>query len=172
MAADKKDSEEKEEKKPKRKKTLLIVIVLVVFLVVVIGGGYLALQIGLLGGLIDSILGVGETRQEQEAEEVYTPPDYTFELPEVLVNMPGERRQFLSVKFYVGYHDEDLTEELERRKPEIKDAALGILWGKTKDDIETKEDKEQLRQELYEEINAMLTQGEIQGVYFWHIMVQ
>ena len=161
------ESEEKVEKKPKRKKVLLIILVLVFLIVIVLVGGFFALRFGLLGGLLDGVLGTSET-----GEETYREPEYTYEMPEVVVNLAGERRQFLSVKFFVGYDDAGLTEELERRKPEIRDAVLKILWDKTEEDIKSGQGKEQLRQELQETINDMLRQGDIRGVFFWHVMIQ
>ncbi len=161
-----KEPEEIQEKKPKRKMIRLI-FVLVFLIVIVLVGGFFALRFGLADGLLGGVFGSSETE-----EEAYREPTYTYEMPEVVVNLAGERRQFLSVKFYVGYDDAGLTEELERRRPEIRDAVLNILWDKTAEEIKTVQGKEQLRQELLDTINGMLRQGEIRGVFFWHVMIQ
>ncbi len=167
MATEKKETPEKTEKKPKGRKKRLLFILSILLLVILLGGGFLSYRLGLLEGMLDNILGAREG-----PPEVYKPPKYTFEMPEIVVNLAQEKRQFLSVKFYVGYDDTRLTEELEQRSPEIRDAVLGILWDKAEGDIKTAAGKEQLRQELHETINDVLQGGEIRRVYFWHVMIQ
>lgn len=48
-----------------------------------------------------------------------------------MVNFNGiENRRFLSVKFYLGFDEPKLQQELEKRMPEIRDAVNNILWVK------------------------------------------
>lgn len=177
MTADRtrvKTEREEEEKRggekgtKKKKKSRLILILGMVFLVLA-GGAFAAVRLGLAGGLTALLPGWGEVKP---VEEVVKEPEFMLEMPEVVVNLPGERRQFLSLKFFVGYDEPKLTEELEKRKPEIRDAVLRILWSKTAEEISTVEGKERLRQEILETINGMLRKGQLRGVYYWHIMIQ
>jgi len=56
--------------------------------------------------------------------------------------------------------------------PELRDAALGILWNKDIEDINAPGGKDLLKKEMLQVINELLNSGEIRELYFWHVMVQ
>lgn len=95
-----------------------------------------------------------------------------YAVPEVLVNLPEGGRRFLSVKFYLGYDEPKLKEELDKRMPEIRDVVNKTLWTKTVEEMSTAEGKENLREEILGAINDLLQKGELRGLYFWHVLVQ
>lgn len=148
-----------------KKKKLLIVsgLAILILFVGIVGAARLGLAEGYLGLI-----------WEEEVEEESNEPAFTLSVPEILVNLPqdGGRERYLSVKFYLGYDAPALGEEMEKRMPEIRDAALKVLWEKTEQDVNSPEDKERLRQELFEAINDLLGSDQLQGVYFWHVMTQ
>lgn len=148
-----------------KKKKILIVsgLAILILLAGTVGGARMGLAEGYLG------LIWGEAVEEESNE-----PAFTLSVPEILVNLPqdGGRERYLSVKFYLGYDDPALGEEMEKRMPEIRDAALKVLWEKTGQDVNSPEDKERLREELFEVINDLLESGQLKGVYFWHVMTQ
>jgi len=148
-------------------KVLLIIIVLLVLVFLLSGVVFVAFRIGLVDRLLSST--VSDAAPQTTVEE----PAYTYEVPEIVVNLSNsDSRRFLSVKFYVGYDESKLAEELERRMPEIRDVVLEILWEVSLEDIYSPEGKEHLREEIKKAINDLINSGEIKGVYFWHIMVQ
>lgn len=136
-------------------------------LVLLIGGALAAFKLGLLSNLL------GAGLQAQNQKEAFKEPEFMYEVPEIVVNFNGlDRRRFLSVKFYLGFDEPKLQQELDKRMPEIRDAVNKILWVKDADDLSTPEGKEALREEIFETINSMLYSGELRGVYFWHLMIQ
>ena len=146
---------------------MFIVLGVVMLLILLILVGAVALRLGLVSNLQDRLH--GENRLEDNIKE----PEFMYEVPEIVVNFDGiDRRRFLSVKFYLGFDEPKLQQELEKRMPEIRDAVNKILWVKKADDINTPEGKEDLRQEIFETINSMLNAGKLRGVYFWHLMIQ
>lgn len=147
---------------------VLIVLIILLLIVFLFGGAlFVAFRIGLVDRLLNN-MAAGVASQEVAGE-----PSYTYEVPEIVVNLSnGNSRRFLSVKFYVGFDETKLTEELERRMPEIRDAVLQTLWDTSAEDIDSPEEKESLREEIKEVINSLVQSGEIKGVYFWHVMVQ
>ena len=152
-----------------RKSVKVVIIILfcaILLLVLVIVGGLLALRMGLAANLLGAL-------QAETQRNITKEPKFMYEVPEIVVNFDGiENRRFLSVKFYLGFDEPKLQEELEKRMPEIRDAINKILWVKKVDDINTPEGKESLREEIFETVNGMLHSGELRGVYFWHLMIQ
>ena len=143
---------------------VLIIILVVVFLLS--GMIFVAFRVGFVDRLLNRMVTDASSKTNIEG------PAFTYEIPEILVNLSeGDRRRFLSVKFYVGYDNSKLTEELERRIPEIRDAVLKILWETTRGCL-LQRGKENLREEIKETVNSLVTSGEITGVYFWHVMIQ
>lgn len=147
-------------------KVIIILFCAILLLVLVVVGGLLALRMGLAANLLGAL-------QVETQRNITKEPEFMYEVPEIVVNFNGiENRRFLSVKFYLGFDEPKLQQELEKRMPEIRDAVNNILWVKKVDDINTPEGKESLREEIFETINGMLNSGELRGVYFWHLMIQ
>jgi len=150
----------------KKKKFGIILVALAAILLLALAA---AVKLGFAPSLLAAFLAEKNVAQGQERKE----PEYMYAVPEILVNLSGDdRRRFLSVRFYLGYDEAGLEQELERRMPEIRDAVNRILWEKTADEIATLEGKEALRKQLFEVINSLLNSGQVRGVYFWHVLIQ
>jgi flagellar FliL protein len=171
---DKDQEEEKQEQEKKKKKgsftgNLILLLVAVILIILFLFGG--AFVVAYRTGFIANILGNANTPQTTQV--VVKEPTFTYEIPEIVVNLTdGDRRRFLSVKFYVGYEESKLTDELQRRMPEIRDAILQTLWGVTAEDASSAEGKERIRDEIQQSMNDLLNEGNIVGLYFWHMMIQ
>jgi flagellar FliL protein len=59
-----------------------------------------------------------------------------------------------------------VQEEIEKLKPKIRDIIIIIVSSKTYAQISAKEGKDQLRDEIRDQVNLFLTKGQIQKVYF------
>ena len=153
--------------KNKRGKRRIIFLGAVVLLVLLVGVAFVALKLGFFTELM------GFALETQKSEAVGKGPEFMYEVPEIVVNYSGsERIRFLSVKFYLGFDEPKLQQELDKRMPEIRDAVNKILWEKKAGDLNTLEGKEALREEIFETINGMLYSGELRGLYFWHLLIQ
>ncbi len=60
----------------------------------------------------------------------------------------------------------EVQEEIDKLKPKIRDIIIIIVSSKTYAQISTKEGKDQLRDEIRDQVNLFLTKGQIQKVYF------
>ncbi len=160
--------EERAVPQPARKRNLLLIVLVVVLAVVLISAGALvvAVKLGFASPLFSGLLG------EQNPEEEIKEPAFMYAVPEIVVNLPEGGRRFLSVKFYLGYDEPKLEEELDKRMPEIRDVVNKILWSKTAGEVGTPEGKEKLREEIMAAVNATLHNGQLRGLYFWHVLVQ
>lgn len=161
------EEEEKGEKSPKpnRKKKFIIIFLILAVVLVMLGAA--AVKMGFAEQLLVNFM------KEDVKETLIKEPDFMYEVPEILVNLSDSSRgRYLSVKFYLGFDNPKLEEEIERRMPEIRDLVNKILWNSNAEEISTPEGKENLRIELLDSIGGMLRSGELRGVYFWHVLIQ
>ena len=68
--------------------------------------------------------------------------------------------------------DSNLTAELEKRKPQVRDNILLLLSSKTFEDVATFKGKTKIRNQITARLNGILTPGSIRKVYFTEFVVQ
>ena len=69
--------------------------------------------------------------------------------------------------------DNDLVQgEIEKVKPKIRDKIIVILSGKSYEQVSTPEGKDQLREEIKNQVNFFLTKGQIKRVFFTEFIYQ
>lgn len=81
-------------------------------------------------------------------------------------------RRYLRTQITMEYVDKRLASELELKGHRIKDTIINVLRSKTVNDLNTTEKSEALRQELMDEINELLNEGKIIGLYFEEFIIQ
>ncbi len=65
-----------------------------------------------------------------------------------------------------------LAEEVDKRMPQIKDIVISTLGSKTSIQLQDPENREALKQELKDKINAILNRGQLAKVYFTSFAIQ
>ena len=75
-------------------------------------------------------------------------------------------------KFVLPAKDLKTLEELEAKKAVIRDKILRSLSSKSLEEVSTLKGKEKLGEEMMQELNGMLKDGEIKGVYFTDFVIQ
>jgi flagellar protein FliL len=65
-----------------------------------------------------------------------------------------------------------LAEEVDKRLPQIKDIVISTLGSKTSVQLQDPENRESLKQEVKDKINAILNRGQLARVYFTSFAVQ
>ncbi len=96
-------------------------------------------------------------------------PLATFELKEFMSNTADEdTTHFVRMKMSIGYEKNNLLlqTELSERRIQIFDLILLTLNGKKKNDLDTAQKKQDLKDELIKKINALLTNGKIDDIYY------
>lgn len=105
-----------------------------------------------------------QTKEEHENEEVVGPiiPLETF-----IVNLSGSKgRKVAKVNMEIEVKGDKVQDEIERRKPQIRDIIIITLSSKTYEEVSTKEGKDALRTEIRDTINSFLTKGRITNIFF------
>ncbi|RKY65864.1 MAG: hypothetical protein DRQ02_09670 [Candidatus Latescibacterota bacterium] len=64
------------------------------------------------------------------------------------------------------------TEEIEKRVPQIRDVLLDIFCSKTVEQLSGVENREALRQEILTQVNGLLSDAKVIGVYFIDFVLQ
>lgn len=155
---------------PRAQKPTLFIILSVVNMLIVAGVGallYMGKKKEAEKPTIDHVIqGEAQTQHEEaqrESEFIGTLiPMETF-----LVNLAGSRGGKLArINMELEVDTSEVQEEIDRRKPQIRDIIIILLSSKTYSQISTAEGKEQLRNEIRDTVNPFLTKGKIKRVYY------
>ena len=94
---------------------------------------------------------------------------------DIIVNIRSEEgfEHFLKTNIVLELDTGDKTgEEVSKRIPQIRDLVINILASKTKEKIIEKEGKDQVRSEIINNINQLMTNGMIRNIYFQDFIIQ
>ena len=111
----------------------------------------------------------GAGAKKPDAEEFIgkTIPMETF-----LVNLSGNRgNKLLKVNMELEVEGDRIAEEIDKRKPQIRDIIIILLSSKTYAQASSSEGKEFLREEIRDTVNSFLTKGKIKRVLFTEFIV-
>jgi len=87
-----------------------------------------------------------------------------------LLSQNGSR--YLVAKIDLEQENEEMTAELDKKVSLIRDIIISILSSKTVEEISTPKGKEKLKEEIINQINKYLEDGEIKRVYFTNFVIQ
>jgi len=159
-------------------KKLVIILAGVAFLVLVGMGGAFFLMWSKLSS-VSSLQAQPAATEAPEAEEPeptadgIPPMGPVYGLETFIVNLAGDDgRRYLKVRMDLEVANEDLFENLDERKPQVRDRILMILPTKGYADINTTEGKEGLRNELRTALNAYFNQEAITNIFFTDFVIQ
>ena len=164
-----KDTEEVEEgaEVKKSKKGLLIIIVLVVLL---LGGGGFGAYWFLLRTPPLTAEQLAEIEAAKKPEPVILP---VFALKPFVVNLADKKsRRYLKVTMKLELSNEELLEEIDKRRAQLRDVVLTLLSSKTAVEVGTMEGKFLLRQDIIKRVNVNLVTGKVTKVYWEEFVVQ
>ncbi len=137
-------SEKAETEKSSGKKGLIIMILVVVLAISAgAGGAWFFIQ--------------GQLEDEYELARPKKIPTAFKELDIFTVNLqPEERNQYLQVGLTVKIRDTDVSLEIDKKMPEIRNRILLLLTSKTAADLSSLTGKQQLSAEIVDEIRKTL----------------
>ncbi len=91
----------------------------------------------------------------------------TIPMETFLVNLSGNRgNKVLKVNMELEVEGDRIADEVDKRKPQIRDIIIILLSSKTYNQLSSPEGKEFLRDEIRDTINSFLTKGKIKRVHF------
>jgi flagellar protein FliL len=150
-------------------KTLVIIIISVIILFMgMVGAGFFILWNKI--AQIPQNQSAVEEVPVQEEENVIGP---LYNLDTMIVNLADHGgKRYLRVTMALELSDPEAVAAIENRLPQIRDAILMILPTKKYEEVSTTEGKIALRTEIMEKINALMTKGQVNNIYFTEFVVQ
>lgn len=84
----------------------------------------------------------------------------------------GKAGKFLKTKITVKTSNKDVSEELQKRNILIRDAVIKAMSSKRFDEIASPEGKMKLKENVSNNINAIVREGKVKEVYFTEFIIQ
>lgn len=100
--------------------------------------------------------------------------EYTIPLEEFIINLKqeGNVRHYIKVTLALMYTDEEHGSIIETNISKIRDTIISSLRDKTYDDVSDNTKTEVVKNELIENINTILGEIIVKGVYITDVIVQ
>jgi flagellar FliL protein len=175
------EEEKSEETKEKKSGSSLVLIIIIVLLVLILVGGGLAAYF-LLSDNTQNQPDMQQTQQPQSKQMKRSKVSRSSDLIEIgpiypldqfIVNLLSEGgTKFLKVKMDLELSGPELTAELDKKKPLVRDIVIRTLSSKTFQEVSTSRGKEKLKDELVDRINAVLADGQVKNIFFTEFVVQ
>ena len=176
--ADKNDEEVVVEKKSGGNMILIIVIVLLVLLLVGCG----AIAYFLLSGTDEAVAAdaapaqtksMSNTKRRTKRSTDYLTIGPMYPMNQFIVNLLSENgSRFLKTTINLEMDKAELSAELDKKKPLIRDIIIRTLSSKTFEEVSTMKGKDRLKDEIVSKINDVLSDGQIKDIFFTDFVVQ
>ncbi len=175
------DEEKKEETAEKKSSSKIVLIIIIVLLLLILIGGGIAAYFLLNDN--EEIQQSNTPQQPQTQKEmkksnaarnsnlIEIGPIYP--LDQFIVNLLSEGgTKFLKTKMDLELSAPELTAELDKKKPLVRDIVIRTLSSKTFQEVSTNRGKEKLKDELVDKINTVLADGYVKNIFFTEFVVQ
>jgi len=183
------ENTEQEETQPVEKKSnmLMIIIIVVLILIILIGA---VVGVLLMGGDEEEAVASTPQAKEQSASKSSSSTrrsssstyDDSRQLSEIgvlypldtfTVNLKSDAgRRYLKVTMSLELEGEELSLELDAKSPVLRDRIIRILTSKTLEEISSKKGKQKVSTQVMDTLNAMISDGQIKGIYFTEFVIQ
>ena len=183
------ENTEQEEAQPVEKKSnmLMIIIIVVLILIILIGA---VVGVLLMGGDEEEAVTSTPQAKEQSSSKNSSATrrsssstyDDSRQLSEIgvlypldtfTVNLKSDAgRRYLKVTMSLELEGEELSLELDAKSPVLRDRIIRILTSKTLEEISSKKGKQKVSTQVMDTLNAMISDGQIKGIYFTEFVIQ
>ncbi len=183
MAEEEETKEEESTSKEKKSGNMLLIIIIVVLFLIIIIGGVVAF---LLMGDDAEDMSQSSAPQEKVAKKSKKHKSIEFDnarqlsdigtlypLDTFTVNLKSDSgRRYLKATLSLELEGEELPLELDAKTAVLRDRIIRILSSKTLEEISSKKGKLKVSQQIMDTLNAMISDGEIKGIYFTEFVIQ
>ncbi len=157
------DKLEEEIAKPKKKKGKGPLIIIAIVLAVLLG----------VGGAFLFFTRTGSGKAPQKGVVTAKEQSVMFSLDPFVVNLGDQgATKFLKVSMQLELSSQGALEMAKAKIPQIRDAIINILTGKTSDDLMQPEGKLELKDEINLAANQILGNNAVKNVYFTDFVMQ
>jgi len=153
------------------KKSSKMMLIIIAAAVILIGGGAAAFFLLKGGDEVDPAEQAPPASSTAPQAQGTIGPMVEIE-PFIINILDDDGTRYLKAAITLETDNELVIEEINQRMPQIKDAILLLVGNKTFGELSDLQGKLQLRSELRERLNKLLTGGRIQKIYFTEFVVQ
>lgn len=181
MAEEIEETKEEEKSTKKSSNLVLIIVIVVLVLTLLVGVALVFLmtsgddsspQMQQTQGMSNQ--GSANSRQvvarqdgpSLEVGEMYPLDPFTVNL------LSDSGRRYLKTTMNLELRDREVSQELDKKAAVIRDVIIGILTSNTLESIATPKGKEKLKDDLVNQVNMRLRDGQIVNVYFVDFVIQ
>jgi flagellar FliL protein len=180
----KEETTENEESTQKKSSNMLMIIIIVVLvLIIVVGAVITVLLMGedepqaqvQAAAPKEKVAKTTRTTTNMDDEETrkFSEIGILYPLDTFTVNLKSDAgRRFLKVTMSLELEGQELSLELDAKGPVIRDRVIRILTSKTLEEISSKKGKQKVSDQIMDTLNAMISDGHIQGIYFTEFVIQ
>lgn len=150
---------------------VLIIIITALVLVLLIVGVVVAMLAGGDDGQQQNNASSTKEKQISSMDSMEVGP--MFPLDSFTVNLLSDSgRRYLKVQINLELDGEEVASELESKTAVVRDTVIRLLSAKTLEEISTAKGKENLKEQIVNQLNLRLRDGNIRNVYFTEFVVQ
>jgi len=182
------EEESTEEEAPKEKKSsnmLMIIIIVVLVLIIAIGGVVAVLMMG--SDEEDVTTSAPQVKEKSVSNTQRSSSSHSdgmgsrklqdigilYPLDTFTVNLKSDAgRRYLKVTLSLELEGEELSLELDAKTAVLRDRIIRILTSKTLEEISSKKGKSKVESQIMDTLNAMISDGQIKGIYFTEFVIQ
>ncbi len=172
MAEEETEEQSGAENGGEKKSSNLVLIIIIVVLVLVL----------LIVGVVVAMLAGGDDQPQASSPSAKEKPVKMMDAMEVgpmfpldtfTVNLLSDSgRRYLKVQMNLELDGEELAAELESKTAVVRDVVIRLLSSKTLEEISTAKGKEKLKEQIVNQLNLRLRDGNLRQVYFTEFVVQ
>ena len=176
-----------EESAPKEKKSgnMLMIIIIVVLILIILGGAVVAIL--LMGDDEETTIETSAPQAKEKSVKRTTSSSNAafsdsrklseigimYPLDTFTVNLKSDAgKRYLKVAMSLELEGEELSLELDANSAVLRDRIIRILTSKTLEEISSKKGKQKVSMQVMDTLNAMISDGEIKGIYFTEFVIQ
>jgi len=184
MAEEENKEETTEEGGEKKSNILMIVIIGVLILIIVIGGVVAALLMGddeeqSVSNVAPMERAAASSPQKRRKSTALSGSrrlseiGILYPLDSFTVNLKSDAgRRYLKATISLELSGEEVSLELDAKSPVIRDRVIRILTSKTLEEISSKKGKQKVSDQIQDTMNAIISDGQVQGIYFTEFVIQ
>ena len=174
-----------QEAAPAKKSNMLMIIIIVVLIIIILIGAIVAI---LFMGADDESEQVSNKQAIEKAQprKTRSSSSSTYEssrqlsdigilypLDTFTVNLKSDAgRRYLKATISLELSGEELSLELDAKAPVLRDRIIRILTSKTLEEISSKKGKQKVSDQIIDTLNAIISDGDVQGIYFTEFVIQ
>jgi flagellar FliL protein len=161
---------------------LLIVVVALLFVLVAGGAAAAYFMLNEDSEVIDDASAAKQSKiapaNTKKSTTTSRSTDYTqmgpiYPMDQYIVNLYNEgSSRYLKTTINFELSLEELSAEMDTKKPLIRDIVIKTLSAKTYEEISTIRGKENLKDEIVSKVNQVLTDGQVNNVFFTDFVIQ